>query len=463
MSNNKNNVFIKTTLFVVLAIILTVGVTYAYFRADITGVESESTISVGGAQLSITYVGTETITAENVIPGWSAKKYFNITSNNPSNIPITFDVVLVIDKSNFNTGWGGSNSYLSSYMYKCSSSTDKTCSKLSGLIVSKQSGKITQQRITTTTNGTEYYAFELVFPDTRVEQNQTGTDGKVLTFQGHIEIESSQNIYESDFGKDSWSTIASNIQSGNESLYKVGDEKEVEIDVDGDGIVESYTVRVANNTTPSECSTTGFSQTACGFVVEFVDIVEKRAMNSIDENYGGWPAMDMYKYLNGIKNADDEWDRNNTLYSKLPSDLQSVIADTYVVSGHGAEYRNYNTTRTDGNWVSTDKLYLLSPGEICSNCLTSNCYDTASFPYEGSGATTTRQLDYYKNLSVSLSSNYSNAIKNYNGTAAWWWLRAAESKHHMTFDGVPFDGYAIYDGVLASTTTGGVAPAFRVA
>ena len=39
-----NNLFVKTILFVVLAIILTVGVTYAYFRANITGVESESTI-----------------------------------------------------------------------------------------------------------------------------------------------------------------------------------------------------------------------------------------------------------------------------------------------------------------------------------------------------------------------------------------------------------------------------------
>lgn len=56
MSNNKNNnIFIKAMVFVVLAIILTVGVTYAYFRANITGVESASTISIGGATLKTVY------------------------------------------------------------------------------------------------------------------------------------------------------------------------------------------------------------------------------------------------------------------------------------------------------------------------------------------------------------------------------------------------------------------------
>ena len=100
-AKNEKNLIIKAMVFVLLAIILTVGVTYAYFQVDITGNEDASTISVGAAQLKITYEGTETITANNVIPGWKAKKYFNIKSNNPSNIPITFDVVLVIDKSNF--------------------------------------------------------------------------------------------------------------------------------------------------------------------------------------------------------------------------------------------------------------------------------------------------------------------------------------------------------------------------
>ena len=441
----KEKVFIiKVFAFVLFAVILTASITYAYFELEVEGNEEVSTISVGGAQLSITYQGTETITAENVIPGWRAKKYFNITSNNPANIPITFDVVLVIDKSNFNTGVGGSNSYLYSYMYKCSSSSDKTCSQLSGIIVWKQGGKITQQRITTTANGTEYYAFELVFPDTGVEQNQTGTDGAVLGFQGHLEILPSGGIYENDtpFATDSWATIASNIKSGNTSRYNVGDTKEVAID----GFTNSepgsnglYTVRVANNSNYS-CSLA--SQTACGFVVEFVDIITRHNMNpagtyngtyyQYGTNLGGWPSSSMRDYI------------QNTLLGKLPSDLQSVIENTTVISGHGRADKN--TARTDHNWESTDKLYLLTSGEIYSNCLTVNCYDTASYPYNGSGATTTRQLDYYNG--VTTGANYERTIKQSGGYSTWWWLRAANSINSNFFSYVYGDCCSLHQLVL---------------
>ena len=61
-------------------------------------------------------------------------------------------------------------------------------------------------------------------------------------------------------------TIADNVKSGNASKYSVGSEKKVEIDG------TSYTVRVANNIIPDECTDTDFLQTACGFV----DIVEKK-------------------------------------------------------------------------------------------------------------------------------------------------------------------------------------------
>ena len=36
--------------------------------------------------------------------------------------------------------------------------------------------------------------------------------------------------------------------------------------------------------TPDECKTEGFSQTACGFVVEFTDVITKHTMNSTSTN-----------------------------------------------------------------------------------------------------------------------------------------------------------------------------------
>ena len=55
------------------------------------------------------------------------------------------------------------------------------------------------------------------------------------------------------FANDSWTTIANNVRNGLGYKYNVGDEKEV-----SEGGT-NYTVRVANNTTPIECSNEGFS------------------------------------------------------------------------------------------------------------------------------------------------------------------------------------------------------------
>ena len=243
-----------------------------------------------------------------------------------------------------------------------------------------------------------------------------------------------------NFTTDSWATIAAYVKANKEataSVYSVGSEKKVEIDVDGDGTAESYTVRIANNSHyGDDCmddqGKTLDSKTACGFVVEFVDIVEQRAMNDTPTNKNGWPATEMRTYLNG------------EFLAKLSSDLQSVIADTTVVSGHGSN--------DSSNFTSTDKLYLLSTKEVWED-ETSNPVSSFDTAYNS-----TRQLDYYANNNVT-TSNYRGAIKNYAGSDAWWWLRAANSNRNNNFlrvnsSGDWNNGYAI--------SSYGVAPAFRI-
>ena len=433
---NKKLYLVKVFVFVAFAITLTVTATYAYFKANVEGIESESTISVGGATLKIVYEGTETINGENIIPGWSDKKYFNIDVTNTSRKDISYDINLVVLNSNFYTTNASGNSYLQYALYECSSEADTTCETVikSSSVLDIQSGDKLVYTATTKTSVKTYYALELSFPNQDVVQSQTGTNDQPLTFSGYVTIESGGELYLRSFTDDDWATIAANVRS-NPSVYSVGSEKEVEIDMNDDTIKESYTVRVANNTTPSECSTTGFSQTACGFVVEFVDIVEKRAMNSSGLNVGGWPATEMRTYLNG------------EFLAKLPSDLQSVIADTTttVVSGHGSE--------DSSNFESTDKIYLLSTKEVWVDG-SSNAVSSGDTAYN-----TTRQLDYYANNNVT-TSNYSGAIKNYAGSAAWWWLRAAYSSYTDSFLGVGSDGD--WSNPDADSTRGGVAPAFRI-
>ena len=224
------------------------------------------------------------------------------------------------------------------------------------------------------------------------------------------------------FAEDSWDTIVSAVQAGSTENYHVGDTKEVDM-----GTFGTHTIRVANTSTPAECSTAGFSQTACGFVLEFADIITTHKMKPPLTNVGGWPATSMRTYV------------NNYIYNALPSELKNGIIDTYVVSGHGKN--------DPANFTSTDKLYLLSTKEVWGKEGTSNVinYDTTD--------AYTRQLDYYKAQGVT-TSNYSGAKKNSS-----WWLRAA----HSNFGNVFYNGDASgnWSNDYANSSSG-VAPAFRI-
>ena len=228
------------------------------------------------------------------------------------------------------------------------------------------------------------------------------------------------------FATDSWKTIIKAVRNNNISKYNVGDTKTVDL-----GTYGTHTLRVANTSTPSECSRAGFSQTACGFVLEFADIITEHKMNDTDTNVGGWPATSMRTFV------------NNNIYNAIPSEIKNAIIDTTVVSGHGP-----NDT---ANFTSTDKLYLLSTAEVWSQGSSNTISnDTAR--------NVTRQLDYYKNLGTS-TSNYSGAIKKNGTSAAWWWLRAAYSNITNFFLDVSTSGGWIGSGASASD---GVAPAFRL-
>ena len=223
------------------------------------------------------------------------------------------------------------------------------------------------------------------------------------------------------FSTDSWKTIIKAVRNDNISKYSIGDTKEIELDGYG-----THTLRIANTSTPSECSTTGFSQTACGFVLEFADIITKHNMNDTETNIGGWPATSMRTFV------------NNDIYNAIPSEIKNAIIDTTVVSGHGP-----NDT---ANFTSTDKLYLLAPKEIYTDYTETT--DTAK--------DLTRTLDYYTSIGVT-TNNFSGAIKK-NGTSAWW-LRAANSRYTYHFLRVNYDGGG---SVTNANSSNGVAPTFRL-
>ena len=229
----------------------------------------------------------------------------------------------------------------------------------------------------------------------------------------------------STFSTDSWATIVSSVKAGNTRGYKVGETKTIDLGT----TYGTHTLRIANTTTPSECNASGFSQSACGFVLEFADIILYKEFNSSTSNTGGWSSSELRTFI------------NNDIYNALPVDLRNIIIDTIVVSGHG---------KSDStNFVTTDKLYLLAPKEIFSNW--SNSYDTAK--------SLTRTFDYYISAGVT-TSNYSGA-KKYKGTSAYyWWLRSAYSTSNSDFFRVNRSGG--WSGSNTATAANGISPAFRI-
>lgn len=218
------------------------------------------------------------------------------------------------------------------------------------------------------------------------------------------------------FSSDSWSTIANSVKNGDLSKYKVGDTKSIDL-----GTYGTHTLRIANTSTPEECNQEGFSQSACGFVIEFADIITTYNMNTTETNDRGWESSMMRKYI------------NNDIYNALPEDLKSVIVDTKVISSQGAN------DFVDA--ITTDKLYLFSVVE--TNALDADIDDTAK--------DTTRRLDYY--------ANGNSLVKRIDGTNSKWWLRSANKYNSVFFYYINHDGSW---ETRYATEEYGVSPAFKV-
>ena len=219
-------------------------------------------------------------------------------------------------------------------------------------------------------------------------------NNKIIEKDDKGELSYKKIIAPVSFAEDEWDTIIDNVKIGNTSVYEknfnegVNNTNKIKLTIDG--TEKEYTVRMVNVSTPEECNSEGFSQTACGFVVEFVDIITKHAMNP-----------------------------------------------TYTVSGH-------EPVATE-NYKTHDKIYLLSTKEVWGKEGTDNVieHDTAEAE--------TRQLDYYKKLGVT-TENFEGAVKNYDGSAYDWWLRPAYSINTSDFFSV--NGAGDWYGSAAHYTYG---------
>ena len=399
--------------FIALLLLLTTGLSYAYFSASISGNENAKDVIVEAGTLKLTYTDGPSINAQYIKPGWSTTKevsvknngtldaYYNVIWQSLTNTIINNELVLSATCQRLNA----------------SGTVEGTCESISQAPISDMT---IAKKISIESGFTHKYTFTILFKETNADQNYN--QGK--EFNGVLGIEESKGgVSPVAFSTESWDTIISAVKSGDTSVYNVGDTKEIDM-----GEYGTHTLRIANTSTPSECNNEGFSQSACGFVLEFADIITTDKMNDTNTNVGGWPASSMYAFVNYV------------IYDALPEEIKGAIIDTTVVSGHGPADTE--------NFTSTDRLYLLAPKEIYTDF-----NDTEDIAKD-----LTRTLDYYTNIGVT-TSNYSGAIKKNGTSASGWWFRSAISINDDDFFSVGDNGY--YYGDNASYTNG-VAPAFRL-
>ena len=431
-------------------LLMTISLSYAYFSTNVSGNDNAKDVVVNAGTLSLVYTDGPEIKVENIRPGKTITK--EVTVKNTGTLDTNYNIVwqsLINEITN-------DELVLSATCQRLNASgvVEGTCNAIPQAPISDMT---IAKKISIESGITHKYTFTILFKETNADQNYN--QGK--KFNGVLGIEESKTISPVAFSTDSWDTIVSAVKSGDTSVYNVGDTKEVNLGTTY-GI---HTLRIANMSTPSECSTSGFSQSACGFVLEFTDIITTHNMNPSGEyngttyDYGwnkdGWPATTMRTFV------------NNDIYNSLPADIKNAIIDTTVVSGHGIDDTN--------NFTSTDKLYLLSTAEVWADVVSSSngineideklsisqlaAIDPVACGIECDKARDlTRQLDYYKSLGTT-PTNYNGAIKKTGTSASAWWLRAAKSDNHAKFYNVISNGSYSYETAKFQY---GVSPAFRL-
>ncbi len=332
----KNRKLVFISLVVMATLIVTIiGIGYAWFNATVTTSGNNSVI-VDAAELgTITYYTGNEINVDGIYPGWCETKRVSIVSSNATvsnNYVINLNVV-----TNELKAEGFTQGYINIKSTTVAGTTGTGSLPVTDIRVT--SGQIEILRGTIPANGTHTYDIEFCFPEKG--SNQNSQQGK--EFNAYITVE--MNYFE----QDSWEVIVDNVHNSKTDQYKIGDTKTITL---GNGL-GTHTVRIANKTTTSDCadSNTSYSQTACGFVLEFADIIVNRVMRTdSDTNVGGWPALTAE--VGGMRDYLNSEQTSTSIYNSLPETLREAIIDTRVISGYEKNATN--------NYTTTDKLYLLS-------------------------------------------------------------------------------------------------------
>lgn len=179
----KNNRILKIVLISFLAIILGVGISYAFYAAIIKGNETSTTLQLDAGTLSINYDGGNVVNAKNFLPNSDepfATKTFTLTGNNDSDLYMPYTFTLVVDANTFNDG---------SIFY----SLEGVNTSNNGKIVENSYNIVSNSGLVfgpgyfepSATNAVHTYTFKFFFPDDGTDQS----DEMNAIFEAHIKVE----------------------------------------------------------------------------------------------------------------------------------------------------------------------------------------------------------------------------------------------------------------------------------
>lgn len=95
---------IMTTLTMVfLLLIMTIGASFSYFTAQITGLEMNETINITGGVMNIAYKSGANIEAHNISPSYSpfGTKNFTLTGYNNTDADMKYQIFLIVEENSF--------------------------------------------------------------------------------------------------------------------------------------------------------------------------------------------------------------------------------------------------------------------------------------------------------------------------------------------------------------------------
>lgn len=197
MSEGKNNTVMLTIIGIATLLIAVVGATFAYFSAQVSGLDKQQEDVIKSATVGTTFIGGAEVTAANIYPkeeAWGTK-VFSITSNSSTGVTTSYNISLVIDANDSPDGVTPNKTFESgalSYTLTGTESGASTAGKLAssdGAITELSAGKSILLG-TATINGnagktvTQEYTLNFFFKDTGKDQNAN----QGAQFKAHIVI-----------------------------------------------------------------------------------------------------------------------------------------------------------------------------------------------------------------------------------------------------------------------------------